>query len=253
MRQQTSRTKTSAKRTNPACLKPQLDKKLLAYAMAASAAGVGVLATAKPAEAHIVATPANISIPENGGIIEFDVNGDGIPDFGLSAHIYEFAGAPPMGNFTSWLRVVPAQAGNAVWGVSSEKDQCAAAVRGGASVNDVRPFKPEALVMLEAAGSYTHGRKSYCPWRNENPPYLGLKFLIDGEVHYGWARVNAALRNTTLTGYAYETIADKPIAAGATDSSNDDLSSSQNNDENADATAAVNPNAGLGGMARGAK
>jgi hypothetical protein len=253
MRQQTSETKTSAKRTNPARLKPQLDRNLFAYAMAASAAGVGVLATAKPAEAHIVATPANISIPENGGIIEFDVDGDGIPDFGLSAHIYEFAGAPPMGNFTSWLRVVPAQTGNAVWGVSPDKDQCAAAVRGGASVNEVRPFKAEALVMLEAAGSYTHGRKSYCPWRNENPPYLGLKFLINGGVHYGWARVNAALRATTLTGYAYETIPDEPIAAGATDSAKDTVSSSQDNDETSDAATTVNPKASLGGMARGAK
>jgi hypothetical protein len=245
--------KNSTGQTNPVRLKPQLDKNLLAYTLAAGAAGVSVLATAKPAEAHIVATPANISIPENGGIIEFDVNGDGIPDFGLSAHIYEFAGAPPMGNFTSWLRVVPAQAGNAVWGVSSEKDQCAAAVRGGASVNDVRPFKPEALIMLEAAGSYTRGRKSYCPWRNENPPYLGLKFLINGEVHYGWARVNAALRNTTLIGYAYETIPYKPITAGATDSSKDGVSSSQDNDENSDAITTLNPKAGLGVLARGAK
>jgi hypothetical protein len=252
MRQQTLKTKSSAKRMNPAYLKPSLDKNLLAYSLAATAAGVGMLAAAQPAEAHIVATPANISIPENGGIIEFDVNGDGIPDFGLSAHIYEFAGAPPMGNFTSWLRVVPAQAGNAVWGVSSEKDQCAAAVRGGLSVNDVRPFKAEALIMLEAAGSYTRGRKSYCPWHDENPPYLGLKFLIDGEVHYGWARVNAALRNTVLTGYAYETVPNKPIAAGATDSSQDDVSSST--DENSDATmTTAAPKIGLGALARGVK
>jgi hypothetical protein len=241
MRQQTLKTEKSTK--HPTKLKPQLDKNLLAYALAASAAGVGILITAEPAEARIVATPANISIPENGGIIEFDVNGDGIPDFGLSAHIYEFAGAPPMGNFTSWLRVVPAQAGNAVWAVSSQKDQCAAAVRGGVSVDDVRPFKPESLVMLEAAGSYTHGRKSYCPWRNENPPYLGLKFLINGEVHYGWARVNAALRATTLTGYAYETIPDKPIAAGATDDSKYGPPSAQ--DESAGATTKAGSDLGI--------
>jgi hypothetical protein len=52
--------------------------------------------------------------------------------------------------------------------------------------------------------------------------YLGLKFVVDGGVHYGWARVSVTLGHHrqfddvsgTLTGYAYETVADKPIIAG---------------------------------------
>ena len=52
--------------------------------------------------------------------------------------------------------------------------------------------------------------------------YLGLKFVTDGEVHYGWARLSVTLGHErqdndvsgTLTGYAYETIPDKPIIAG---------------------------------------
>ncbi len=174
------------------------------------------MAAPEPAEARIIANDVNITIPLNGGVIQFDLNGDGIPDFGLSAHIYEFAGAPPMGNFTSWLRVIPAQAGNQVWAVSSHKDQCAAAVRAGVNIDNARPFKPEPLMMVEAAGSYTRGRSSHCPWHGAHPPYLGLKFLINGEIHYGWARVATAARSAVLTGYAYETIPNKPIAAGAT-------------------------------------
>jgi hypothetical protein len=54
--------------------------------------------------------------------------------------------------------------------------------------------------------------------------YLGLKFVVDGEVHYGWARLSVTLGHQrslgdvtgTLTGYAYETIPDKPIIAGRT-------------------------------------
>jgi hypothetical protein len=194
----------------------KLDKQLAAYAMAAAAAGAGILAAAEPAEARIISSEVNINIPLNGGVIQFDLNGDGIPDFGLSAHIYEFAGAPPMGNFTSWLRVIPAQAGNEVWGVSSDKDQCAVAVRAGVSIDKGRPFAPKALTMVEATGSYTRGRSSHCPWHGSHPPYLGLKFLIDGEIHYGWARVSTAERSAVLTGYAYETIPNKPITAGAT-------------------------------------
>jgi len=205
-----------SEKSKPASLCTKLEKKLLAYSLAASAASVGVLALAEPAEARIVATPVNIPITENGGIIQFDLNQDGIPDFGLSAHIYEYAGTPPMGNFSSLLRVVPAQDGNEVWAVSSNRDECAAAVHAGMHIGGDRRFKPGALIMLVAAGSETRGRTSHCPWNGSHSPYLGLKFRINGEVHYGWARVNAALRNAVLIGFAYETIPDKPIIAGMT-------------------------------------
>jgi hypothetical protein len=53
---------------------------------------------------------------------------------------------------------------------------------------------------------------------------LGLKFVIHGKIHYGWARVSVTLAHQrqyddvsgTLTGYAYETIPNKPIIAGKT-------------------------------------
>jgi len=50
--------------------------------------------------------------------------------------------------------------------------------------------------------------------------YLGLKFYIRGEVHFGWARVTVTTTGktftATLTGYAYETIPNKSIIAGKT-------------------------------------
>jgi hypothetical protein len=221
---QPSNSPARERKPEPARLSAKLDKNLLAYALAAGAAGVGVLAVAEPAEARILATPVNVPITENGGIIQFDVNRDGIPDFGLSPNIYEFADAPPMGNFSSLLRVVPAQAGNEVWAVSSNlvnTNECAAAVRGGMRIGGDRQFKSGALIMLVANGSETRGRSSHCPWNGTHSPYLGLKFMIDGQVHYGWARVIAAVRSVTLTGFAYETIPDKPIIAGATTDGDD--------------------------------
>ena len=46
--------------------------------------------------------------------------------------------------------------------------------------------------------------------------YLGLKFKIGSQVHYGWARLDASNddRAYTLKDYAYESIADKSIMAG---------------------------------------
>jgi hypothetical protein len=51
--------------------------------------------------------------------------------------------------------------------------------------------------------------------------YLGLKFLIKGEVHFGWAEVSAKCTLGTrvvgfVEGYAYETEVNKPIMAGST-------------------------------------
>ena len=45
--------------------------------------------------------------------------------------------------------------------------------------------------------------------------YLGFRFGIHGQTHYGWARLNVFTEwgafTTTLLGYAYETIPNKPI------------------------------------------
>jgi hypothetical protein len=53
--------------------------------------------------------------------------------------------------------------------------------------------------------------------------YLGLKFFINGQVHFGWARLNVKIRGAkstcvqaVLTGYAYETVPVRPIVTGKT-------------------------------------
>jgi hypothetical protein len=58
------------------------------------------------------------------------------------------------------------------------------------------------------------------PWSKAKNRYLGLEFLIEGKVHFGWARLNVSCQGTdvfaTLIGYAYETIPNKAIKAGQT-------------------------------------
>lgn len=70
---------TSTRKRAQTRLAPKLDKHLLAYATAASAAGVGLLA--QPAEAKIVYTAAHTTIQGNGGNLNLDLNNDGIADF----------------------------------------------------------------------------------------------------------------------------------------------------------------------------
>jgi hypothetical protein len=97
---------------------------------------------------------------------------------------------------------------------------CAAALNKGVSVAAKSPFHqgPEPLWMFVSVydtGSHT----SFGPWLNvRGQRYLGLKFVVNGKTHYGWARVkiDRPTDHMTLTGYAYETIPNKPIITGAT-------------------------------------
>jgi hypothetical protein len=75
--------------------------------------------------------------------------------------------------------------------------------------------------MFAFAQSVGGGAGSLCPWgRGVSVQYLGLKFLIKGKIHFGWARLGSFLffpkPAATLTGYAYETIPNKRIATGRT-------------------------------------
>ena len=61
-------------------------------------------------------------------------------------------------------------------------------------------------------------------WNNVKNRYLGLKFTINGTTHFGWARLNVTWTTMfgnhkvtgVLTGYAYETVPNKPIVTGKT-------------------------------------
>lgn len=51
---------------------------------------------------------------------------------------------------------------------------------------------------------------------NQGEKYMGLRFTVGGNIHYGWARiqVDSANYGFTLMDYAYETCPDKSIEAG---------------------------------------
>jgi hypothetical protein len=75
---------------------------------------------------------------------------------------------------------------------------------------------------MAATGIYYRGTfTGNGPWMGNKTRYLGLKFFINGKAHYGWARVKVAQAidgsprlSATITGYAYETVANKAITTG---------------------------------------
>jgi hypothetical protein len=193
----------------------KLEKNLQAYAVAATAAGIGVALAAPPASAKIVYTPSNIIITQNGGLIPLDLNHDGKPDFEFSNYSYFTHG---LGR--AFLKVDPALASNEIWGVMSKDHLCAAALIRGKEVGPTGKFQkdPADGLYLADIGLGTTGSTAFGPWRNVETAYLGLKFTINGKTHFGWARVEFTTQgyfeSARIAGYAYETIADKPIETG---------------------------------------
>ena len=178
------------------------------YALAAGAAGVGVLSLTQPAEAKIVYTPTHRVI-RTGHTVPIDLNHDQITDFTISN--YAFSTSEIWGRT---LRALPAGSGNQVVGKRGiGLVYYAYALSKGAKIGPRKPFSGKVM----AASGVEYGYVG--PWRNVSGRYLGLKFLIKGRVHYGWARLSVTANGSItakLTGYAYETVANTPIIAGKT-------------------------------------
>ncbi len=202
-------------------------QRLAMYALSAGAVGAGMLASAPAAEARVVYTPAHIDVTI--GEFPLDLNNDGIVDFNLL----------PNGNTnghsnSNYFLAVPAASANKVWGhgeVRRGRWTIAFDLPPGATVGPnqeaAQPGGEKLLALLYSVR--TTGGRSYGgfsgDWANDgqgvNGRYLGFAFTIDGETHFGWARLNVhflvgAIPKAILTGYAYETEANKAIVTGNT-------------------------------------
>src|ERR1700722_5831324 len=230
---------TLSKKRSQARLSSKLEKNLGAYAAAAGAAGVGMLANPQTVEAKIVYTPVNASVNEG---FTLDLNNDGIVDF----YLVNGGGASIGGSLRiSYLDVchIPGQCVQSSSALQPNKDNVvrilssgAAALPAGAKIAFGEKFQipgMEAgmLGRVFYSGSNT-AEKWEGPWANGGKGtknrYLGLKFKINGQFHYGWARLSVTTTahkgfSTTITGYAYETVPNKGIVAGQT-SGTDDIS-----------------------------
>jgi hypothetical protein len=192
------------------------NERLKAYAMAAGAAGVGIAALASPAgmdateaSSTIVYTPAHLLIGD-GGLANIDLNHDGIDDirFEVTRYLngyfggYRMYARPVVGNEA--LRTPRAQSAF----ISSR----------------IGSFHGDLFALAEIGASC----KYYCPpfpwygtgpWADVNSAYMGVRFLIGGETHYGWVRMNVHSGptdeiNITITGYAYNTVANQGLLTG---------------------------------------
>jgi len=213
----------------PSKLSDSVHQHLSMYTLAAGAAGVGVLALAQPAEAKIVYTPAKLQLMNQHQVF-IDLNHDGNNDFsfyGVSISRRSIS------TFFFRLTISPAQQGNAIWGVESDEHaSCAASLHAGTRVGPKRPFQDNRLVLFDWSGG-PNGGTAYCPWGGKTETaYLGVKFSIKGQPHFGWVRVKIASLfpyKVYVTGYAYETTPNKPIITGKTKGADENSRVGQSN------------------------
>ena len=219
-------------------LTSKLEKHLTTYVAAATAAGVAMIAASQPAEAKVVYTATNTVI---GNGTTLDLNNDGTPDFKFT--------------FNELSKAVVLAVQPDVKGSGAEIQ-----VKGGAAIAGIfgQPVGPGnhfaasasgyGWVFMADAGSYSV-TWFFGPWANAKNRFLGFKFEINGQTHYGWARLSVGdyihQQPVVLTGYAYETTANTKIVEG-------ELTGTADNFAPADLLAPTQPGASLGALARGA-
>jgi hypothetical protein len=196
-----------------------LEKRLTIYALAAGGAGV-VLLGVRPAAAEIIYTPKDVKLTKGSLFIDLDL--DGVPDFNLGFHTME-SFTYQDGRYTGRKLL-----GGAINASVVASNGSAAALAAGSVISSGRKFKDvttkRAQMMLAESFESSSGLRDSSArgnWKNVQSRYLGLKFKINGQTHYGWARFRVRYSGytritATLLGYAYETNADQSIHAGQT-------------------------------------
>ncbi len=179
-----------------------IEKKLIAYAAAAGAAGVTLLA-AQPADASIVYTAINQTVNNS---LPVDLNNDGIADLTLWSINIAY----------SWVQFASAGANRIL---AAPNLSSASALVWGAKIGKIGAFQ-YSYGRFGRANIHSGCVDSNGIWHGKKNHYLGVQFSVAGQTHYGWIRMTVGNicsgGRIQVTGYAYETIVNKPIFAGYT-------------------------------------
>lgn len=184
---------------------PQVEKRLLAYVSAAGAVcAVGALASS--AQAEVIFTPVQTVLPIN-STYHLDLNADGVNDFTVVNATYTRCGRS-CGTFYAY----------------STFDMSGSNTQNGVVVSSLgRPLNLQPRQIVGPHMEFKQGGfRDYFngSWKLPTTAFVGVKFTINGELHYGWTRFQLIKAQSFLgvdmkiTGYAYETNPNQPIPVG---------------------------------------
>jgi hypothetical protein len=189
----------------PSTAPTALECRWLSYALAAGA----TLACTAPSHAEVVFTPSNATLLGTSGQLAIDLDNDGTADFTLIIkNVRSFSG----------YSLVP---GLGVYG-NKRSAQIGASPFGGFARALPKGFQIAGGQHFQASASMESWWGQKGSWGNVVHRFLGLRFLIDGKVHYGWIGFRKVNDNFVdfgayLGGWAYESDPDTPIGAGNTE------------------------------------
>lgn len=145
-------------------------------------------------------------------IVGIDLNNDATTDFFLATTITSTSGV-----YSNWLVVSPGSATGALLGLSSNSFQYPFAL----NVNDPIVPTPSTGSWVSNAGfqtlNYNGCIYTNSNWCNVTDRYLGLRFNIGTDVHYGWARLDVSefpANGWVLKDFAYNTTPNEGLLAG---------------------------------------
>jgi hypothetical protein len=225
------KSRRAARVRNCTSLSDDLQVRLNAYALAATAAGVAVLACSPAAEATPVCKNFSLVFTTNNtyGLRPAE---RAFPPFQI-AQTASYYSSSTSGRLYSWNRAffTPNTAGAKVL---LGPGPLVANLASGASIGPVGKFgKPASYGVLftygkgfqfastKAGGTLLKHRGNFDLQKTN---YVGFQFLQSGQNHYGWARLRVTLKeagsghtvtNLHILGFGYESAANTAIAAGS--------------------------------------
>lgn len=195
-----------------------LTRQATLYSLVAAAASVSMLALAQPAESEVVVTKKTIPIllSDYDGV-RISLTNNGIDDFTFYLFASDTRTSTGNGKVFSELVIGNGKDGRGVVGGSRGSRLYASALRRGVQVGPSAKFVSSSIA-ARIEEKFESGAVLGKWGGNPKDRYLGVRFLINGATHYGWVRLTVItepkLMSATITGYAYETVANKPIFAG---------------------------------------
>jgi hypothetical protein len=187
MSQSKAQTGKSGRKRAAVRLDWRLEKRLLSYAAAATSSGVAILVFSSHAEAKVISTVTWIPIAPVSSVTNLDLNNDGIVDFQISNRVGTRLCGEGSYPCVVTMRVLPQNASNAIWGTGGS----ASALGSGVTLGSQGKFQAghEFMARESYIGENGIGYSTAGPWKETTRAFLGLKFIIQGQVHYGWARL----------------------------------------------------------------
>jgi hypothetical protein len=191
----------------------RLNRQVAQYSLAATMAGVSMLALVQPVAGEVVVTKKTIPIPLSTDGLSISMANNGIDEFRFQffmSDVYRELVASALSPNSQLIT-------GGGFGVYAQ------ALPRGAKIGSSNSFFSGGGLVEASHDTYANNRIFKGNWGgNPKNQYVGVRFQMNGQTHYGWIRLTLTTHSgahqpfmsATITGYAYETVANKAIETG---------------------------------------